>query len=244
MISWKHSFEGLNEEYEITMKKKQALDNLLNSGKISESTYDLFNQKMAEAVADIQSRQTALLEKMNSKAEQLEQHVRTLEMLLANFEIRHVAGEIDQEVYEREINLFSAGLENAKQELDTVKDAMSQLSNNLPVTAIDIDTQPDTELQTTEEVETTQTELENDEEEAPQVIEIDKDTEEVDNLPEPPTGSTEEELDSDDSQESAENAWDNPQQTWTNTEETYETAESMEETPPPEESSEEYESTE
>jgi len=133
LISWKHSFRKLNEENEMAKKKKQALDNLLNTGRISQSTYDLFNNEMDEAIAEIERQQKALLEKMNSKMEELEAQIKTLEMLLANFEIQHVTGEVDEEVYQREIGILSMGIETAKQELDMVREAVNQLSSGMQV---------------------------------------------------------------------------------------------------------------
>jgi chromosome segregation ATPase len=134
LISWKHSFRRLSEEHEMTKKKKQAIDNLLNSGKISKSTYELFDREIAEAVAEIEKQQQALLAKMKTKAEELEGEIGTLEMLLANFEIQHVAGEVDEEVYQREASLLSVGLEFARQELTTVRDTANQLLDNEQIT--------------------------------------------------------------------------------------------------------------
>jgi hypothetical protein len=54
-------------------------------------------------------------------------------MLLANFEIQHVTGEVDEEVYQREIGILSMGIETAKQELDTVREAVNQLSSGMQV---------------------------------------------------------------------------------------------------------------
>jgi hypothetical protein len=133
LISWKHSFKKLSEENEMAKKKKEALDNLLNTGRISQSTYDLFNSEMDEAIAEIERQQKALLEKMNSKMEELEEQIKTLEMLLANFEIQHVTGEVDEEVYQREIGILSMGIETAKQELETVREAVNQLSSGMQV---------------------------------------------------------------------------------------------------------------
>jgi hypothetical protein len=128
MISWKHSFEELNEEYEMTKKKKQALDNLLNTGRISQSTHELFSMEIAEAVTDIERRQKALLQKMNSKMVELEEQIKTLEILLANFEVQHVIGEVDEEKYQREINVLSMGLETSRLELNSIKEAADQLA--------------------------------------------------------------------------------------------------------------------
>ena len=127
LISWKHSFKRLNEEYEIAKKKKQALDNLFETGRISQATRDSFDSDINSVISEIEKQQTALLTKMRGKAEELETQVKTLETLLANYEIQHVVGEIDEEFYQREINLLSTGLESAKRELNVIKDATIQL---------------------------------------------------------------------------------------------------------------------
>ncbi len=131
LISWKHSFKRLNEEYQIAKKKKQALDSLFETGKISQSTHESFNGELATAMAEIEKQQEDLLQKMQTKTKELEDQIKTLEMLFANYEIQHVAGEVDEEIYQREINLLTMGLETAKRELEIIKEAVGQLS--LPV---------------------------------------------------------------------------------------------------------------
>jgi hypothetical protein len=138
LISWKHSFKRLNEENEMARKKKQALDNLFNTGRISQPTYNAFSSEIGEAIAEIERQQKALLEKMSSKMAELEEQIRTLEMLLANFEIQHVTGDIDEEVYEHEINILSVGIETAKHELEIVKEAVNQLSSGAPLPTTDV----------------------------------------------------------------------------------------------------------
>ena len=138
LISWKHSFRKLNEENEMAKKKKQALDNLLNTGRISQSTYDLFNNEIDEAIAEIERQQKGLLEKMNSKMEELEGQIKTLEMLLANFEIQHVTGEVDEEVYQSEMGILSMGIETAKHELDVVREAVNQLSSGMQILSTEV----------------------------------------------------------------------------------------------------------
>jgi hypothetical protein len=135
LISWKHSFKKLNEENEMAKKKRQALDNLLNTGRISQSTYDLFNTEIDEAIAEIERQQKALLEKMDSKMENLEAQIKTLEMLLANFEIQHVTGEVEEEIYQHEIGILSMGIESAKHELDVIREAVNQLSNGMQISS-------------------------------------------------------------------------------------------------------------
>jgi hypothetical protein len=126
-------------------KKKQALDGLLSTGRISQSTYDVFSKEIDEAVAEIARQQNALLEKMNGKMHELEEQIKTLEMLYANFEIQHVAGEVDEEVYQREIVVFSTGLDTARHELETVKEAVGQLSG------VGVAVEPEVEVKPVEE---------------------------------------------------------------------------------------------
>ena len=228
MISWKHSFESLNEEYEMTKKKKQALDNLLSADKISQSTYDSFNEKIDEAIAEIETQQKALLEKMDCKVEELEQHVKTLEMLLAKFEIKHVTGEIEEEVYQREISLLSTGLDVTRQELGTVREAVNQLSSSLPVPTTDIVVAEEVETETTENIETPQPEIAGAEETVSEVESGENPEELVEqNLPEPPVESVEGgEAETFQSQQETEET---EQETWQNTEETQGTEQSGEE---------------
>ncbi len=127
VISWKHSFNRLNEENEIAKKKQQALDSLYEKGRISQSTHDSFNNEIAAAIADIEKQQKELIQKMSAKTADLQGQIKTLEILLANYEIQHVAGEIDEATYTLEINLLSNGLETAKHELETIQTAISQL---------------------------------------------------------------------------------------------------------------------
>jgi len=129
LMSWKHSFSRLNEEYGLAKKKKQALGNLLDTGKISQTTHSLFTREIDDAVAEIEDQRKALLGKMTSKTMELEEQIRTLEILLANFEIQHVAGEVDDDTYHHETDLLCIGLETARKELNAVQEAVSQLSN-------------------------------------------------------------------------------------------------------------------
>ncbi|MDI6691563.1 MAG: CdvA-like protein [Candidatus Bathyarchaeota archaeon] len=159
MISWKHSFRRLNEEYEIAKKKKQALDNLLENGRISQSTHEIFEKEIAEAIAEIEKQKRDLLDKMNSKISELESQIKTLEVLVANYEIQHVTGEVEEEVYQREINLLSVGLDTARKELDALKEALNQLSENVQILTTDVTMQPEIKPQLQEtEVEVTKVE--------------------------------------------------------------------------------------
>ena len=145
----------------MAMKKKNALDDLLETGRISQSTYEMFNKEFAGAVEELERQRKDLLDKMNSKMRGLEEHIRTLEVLLANFEIQHVTGEVSEEVYQREISLLSTGLEAARQELDAVKEAFNQLSSSISAPINDVtmqEAEAQTEAQPQENAEVVETE--------------------------------------------------------------------------------------
>lgn len=79
VISWKHSFNRLNEENEIAQKKKQALTSLYEKGRISQSTYDSFNGEIAAAIAEVEKQQRDLVQKMQAKTAELHSQIKTLE---------------------------------------------------------------------------------------------------------------------------------------------------------------------
>jgi len=127
MVLWKDAFEKINLELEVTKKKKQALDDLLNAGRISQSTYDALCKDLDDDLVDIEVRRKALTEKMASKLGELEQQMHTLEFFLANTEMAYVAGETSSELYAQESSALDMGLEATKQELNWIKDVIIQL---------------------------------------------------------------------------------------------------------------------
>lgn len=133
------------------MKKKNALDNLLETGRISQSTYEIFNKEFNSAIAELDRQRKDLLEKMNTKIKGLEEQIKTLEVLLANLEIQHVAGEIDEDAYQHEATLITTGLETTKRELNNIKEAYNQLLNdiNTPIEAPTAQ-EPETTMETKE----------------------------------------------------------------------------------------------
>jgi hypothetical protein len=128
LISWKHSFNRLNEEFEMAKKKKQALDNLFETGRISQTTHDTFDNDISSVITEIEKQQNALLNKMQNTTQELDDQVKILESLFTNFEIQHAVGEIEEDTYQSEIHLLSSGLETAKRELAKIKDAICQLT--------------------------------------------------------------------------------------------------------------------
>jgi len=127
LISWKYSFEKISKDLELARKKKQALDDLFNSGKISASTYESLDKELTDAISEIEAHQKNLADKMTSKLAELEKQISTLEMFLANSEIQYAAGEINEESHASEIGAFTLGLDAVKQQLSYIKEVVAGL---------------------------------------------------------------------------------------------------------------------
>jgi hypothetical protein len=125
LIGWKCKYSNV---FSIAKRKKQALDNLFATGKISQSTRDSFDGEITAAIATIEKQQKELIDSMAGKTQELENQIKMLETLLANYEIQHVVGEIDEEIYQKEISLLTTGLETTKNELNVIKQVTTQLS--------------------------------------------------------------------------------------------------------------------
>jgi len=121
---WKYSFELISKELEVTKKKKQALDNLFAEGKISQSTYEYLKSEIAKAISELESNLNRLKEKMATRAQELESQLSSLELLLASLEIHHAAGDISDEIYEKENKAILLGLEATKRELNDIRSSL------------------------------------------------------------------------------------------------------------------------
>ena len=121
---WKYSFELISKELEVTKKKKQALENLFAEGKISQSTYEYLKSEIAKAISELESNLNRLKEKMATRAQELESQLSSLELLLASLEIHHAAGDISDEIYEKENKAILLGLEATKRELNDIKSSL------------------------------------------------------------------------------------------------------------------------
>jgi len=150
LISWKYSFEKISKDLELARKKKQALDDLFNSGKISASTYESLDKELTDSISEIEAHQKNLANKMTSKIAELEEQIGTLEVFLANSEIQYAAGEIDEDLHANESGAFTLGLEAVKQQLNAIKEVIAGLMPEVvaptpPPTPSEIEKAPTTE---------------------------------------------------------------------------------------------------
>ena len=74
----KFSNEMLDEELESAKRKRQALEGLLNTGKISHLTYEYLKKEITETIAEIERRQRTQTEKAIPKVVTSEESVKTI----------------------------------------------------------------------------------------------------------------------------------------------------------------------
>ena len=116
-------------------KKKQALDSLFNTSKISQSTFDYINKDLTDAIIEIETHRKTLADKITARANELENQLKSLEMSLANLEIHFVAGEIGEDPYKYQRNAIDLGLEATKQELSDSKEVLGKLISEAEIPA-------------------------------------------------------------------------------------------------------------
>lgn len=125
---WKYAFELASKDLELLKKKKQALDDLLSSNRISRQTYECLDKEIGDALSDVKRYLESLSCKMKNRAESLERQADILEVFLANIEILHASGEIDSETYEKQSKAISLGLESTRNEINEIRRALESIT--------------------------------------------------------------------------------------------------------------------
>jgi hypothetical protein len=64
---------------------------------------------------------------MTRRADELEKQIVFLESFLANLEVRHVAEEIDDEIYTRRKEVFTLGLDATRTELSQIRKSLTKI---------------------------------------------------------------------------------------------------------------------
>jgi len=126
---WKYTLELASKELDLLKKKKQALDDLFSSQRISQATYEHLSREVDETLADVEKYLETIISKMKSRMEDLEKQIGILEIFLANVEMLHATNEIDDETYEKQSKALSLGIESVKYEIEEIKNALERTTS-------------------------------------------------------------------------------------------------------------------
>ena len=127
MSSWKRSFEMVTQELDLTRRKKQALDELLAKKRVSQLTYEHLGKTLNARLLDLETHQRSLADKMNGRADELEEQAALFELVLADLEIRHIGREMDEEIYTRNRETVNLGLEATTSELNLIRNSLNKI---------------------------------------------------------------------------------------------------------------------
>lgn len=119
--------EEATKKIESVEKQKQALENLLKKGRISQLTHDRFVKELDALTAEIKAQRDALANKAASKIENLKRLVNLLETSLADLHFRHATGKIDKQHLEYEAYRLDSGLKAVKKEMQNLENALKKL---------------------------------------------------------------------------------------------------------------------
>jgi len=125
LVLWKYLFKLVSKDLEALKRKKQALEDLLSSNRISRQTYDCLSKEISDAIINTEKYLDSLVSKMKSRVDDLERQISALEIFLANSEMMYAAGEIDYETYERESKALAAGIESMRKEISEIKSILN-----------------------------------------------------------------------------------------------------------------------
>lgn len=106
---WKADAERLCREVIVAQRKLQALDQLIQQGKINDSSSQALRKIYEENLFKGEQNKKLLIEHLTERSRRLEDSFRKLDELLSDLEVQHLTGDMDEEVY----SLMGASLKTA-----------------------------------------------------------------------------------------------------------------------------------
>ncbi len=152
--SWKVNAEKFQRGITHTEKRIDALDQLHGSGKISEQTYENLKNSYENAVGQRNNARDSLLSQLKNRSAELVNESNVLEEFLANVEVQHLTGELDEESYGLAVGSLKLAYNRMIAEKNDVDSVLGEVTGskqeqNLPVEPsnpmLDIDSDRDAE---------------------------------------------------------------------------------------------------
>jgi chromosome segregation ATPase len=122
--SWRVEAEDLQRERDIIVRRRQALDLLLNDGDIEQSEFDQQKTRYEDLEKDIKDQCEALLGTLKQVESKLDQQISDLQGALTNNKMLYSSSEIEEQTYHTVTESIRSGLETARkerQDLDNIR---------------------------------------------------------------------------------------------------------------------------
>jgi chromosome segregation ATPase len=133
LSSWKESLETIKKDLEMTEKKKESLDDLLNKKRISRPTYEHLIRSLKENINYLKTNMNSLTLNIQKRKKQLERQIRIFEYFFAKLEIENLTSNYQDEKMIRENGSFLLGMKASKNELNHIDNTFKKhLIESLP----------------------------------------------------------------------------------------------------------------
>jgi hypothetical protein len=110
---WKLEADNLRTEFELAVKRMQALSDLHRQGDIQPDIYEDFHRNHDSNLNELETRRENLTKKLSLVDAELDHQIRELEMFLATNKMQLASGEIDPQAYKIAVDSIENGLDRA-----------------------------------------------------------------------------------------------------------------------------------
>ena len=133
--SWKQEAEEFRKEFEVVTKRLRALDELFSVGDIQRDVYEDLRKQHEDAINQLKSKRTQILETLTQRTGTLSTQLRQLQTHLAGNKMLHASGEFDDTNYRAASEAIDTGLIRAmaeKKEVDAISSYFGKLDAQSP----------------------------------------------------------------------------------------------------------------
>jgi len=126
---WELKTKNLEWEYELIVKRMNAIQELYDSGELQKEIYEDMKAQHESVLKELKERSKELIEKLNNVKEDLNKQIKILETFLTNNKIQHSSGEIDDESYKIVNESIRNGLNRLVSQKQTIEKSIENFLN-------------------------------------------------------------------------------------------------------------------
>jgi len=121
----------LEMELEKAERQRRALRDLLEAGKISQVTYDQVAGGVEKEIAEIERRRALLADETALKMDEVRGLIESLERQFADIQVSHSAGEMEEDRFQREKEIYTSGIKSLRMRLADIGNALKELRRKM-----------------------------------------------------------------------------------------------------------------
>ncbi|MEM3517322.1 MAG: CdvA-like protein [Candidatus Bathyarchaeia archaeon] len=126
---WEFETKDLEWEWELIIKRMNAIQELYNSGELQKDIYEDMKAQHESALKELKERSKELIGKLNDIKESFNKQIKTLETFFTSNKIQYSSGEIDSESYRVTSELIRSGLKRVVAQKQALEKSIENLTN-------------------------------------------------------------------------------------------------------------------